>query len=97
TAPYAARLASDAPRHAMADAFAEGGLPVQEAAMAARALFSFILGQTMDEQSRMQMDSHGALDPSDSPLFESPSAADYFEYGLGLFTDGVRSRLSGRL
>ncbi len=96
TASYAARLASDAPRNAMAEAFAEGGLPAQEAAMAARALFSFVLGQTMDEQSRMQMDSHGALDPSESPLFESPSATDYFEYGLGLFTDGVRSRLSGR-
>ena len=96
TASYAARLASDAPRRAMAAAFAEGGLPPQESAMAARALFSFVLGQTMDEQSRMQMDSHGALDPSESPLFESPSATDYFEYGLGLFTDGVRSRLSGR-
>ncbi|QDQ97846.1 TetR family transcriptional regulator [Tomitella fengzijianii] len=91
SASYAARLASEAPQTALAAACIDGGLPADEAGMAARALFSYVLGQTMDEQSRMQMDSHGALTESASPLFESPTAADGFEYGLGLFIGGVRA------
>ncbi|WP_182348605.1 TetR family transcriptional regulator [Tomitella gaofuii] len=96
SASYAARLASDAPQEALAAACIDGGLPAPEAAMAARALFSYILGQTMDEQSRIQMDSHGALEETASPLFESPTAAEGFEYGLGLFIGGVRTLPAAR-
>ncbi len=96
TASYAARLASDAPRTALADACEAAGLPAPEAAMAAASLFSYVLGQTMDEQSRMQMDSHGALTDDASPLFESPTPTDVFEYGMGLFIEGVRARLAER-
>ncbi|GAA4817557.1 TetR family transcriptional regulator [Tomitella cavernea] len=96
SASYAARLASDAPQEALAAACIDGGMPPHEAGMAARALFSYILGQTMDEQSRMQMDSHGALEESASPLFESPTAGEGFEFGLGLFIGGVRALPTAR-
>lgn len=93
TASYSARLASNAPRRAIAAACRDAGLADDQARMAADALFFSVLGQTMDEQSRMQMDSHGALADVASPISESPSAADRFDFGLELFIDGVRGRL----
>lgn len=92
TASYSARLASDAPRRAIAAACLDAGLDGDEARMAADALFFSVLGQTMDEQSRMQWDSYGALADEASPMFDSPSAADRFEFSVDVFIDGVRRR-----
>ncbi|MFD4183539.1 TetR/AcrR family transcriptional regulator C-terminal domain-containing protein [Rhodococcus sp. NPDC058514] len=94
SASYAARLATNDAHGTLVRACADAGLPSDKAAFAADTLLYYILGQTMDEQSRMQMDSHGALAEDASPLYDSTSGTARFEYGLGLFVDGVRSRLS---
>jgi TetR/AcrR family transcriptional regulator, tetracycline repressor protein len=94
SASYSARLATNDARDTLAAACADAGLPDDEAEFAADTLLFYILGQTMDEQSRMQMDSHGALAEEASPLYDSVSGTARFTYGLGLFVDGVRSRLS---
>ncbi|MFD4293940.1 TetR/AcrR family transcriptional regulator C-terminal domain-containing protein [Rhodococcus sp. NPDC058505] len=93
SASYAARLATNDARDTLARACADAGLPAAESEFAADTLLFFILGQTMDEQSRMQMDSHGALTEDASPLYDSTSGTARFDYGLRLFVDGVRSRL----
>ncbi|MFC4605411.1 TetR family transcriptional regulator [Rhodococcus kronopolitis] len=97
-ASYAARLATNDAHATLTASCADAGLPADEAPLAADALLYYILGQTMDEQSRMQMDSHGALTADASPLAdafldESPTGTARFDYGLTLFVDGVRSRL----
>ena len=94
SASYAARLATNGARDTLAGACTDAGLPADEAEFAADTLLFYILGQTMDEQSRMQMDSHGALTEDASPLYDVTSGTARFEYGLALFVDGVRSRLS---
>ncbi|MFC7448895.1 TetR/AcrR family transcriptional regulator C-terminal domain-containing protein [Rhodococcus daqingensis] len=98
SASYAARLTTNDARDTLTAACHDAGLPADESELAGDTLLYYILGQTMDEQSRMQMDSHGALTESASPLVESmtsagPDATTRFEYGLSLFVDGVRSRL----
>ncbi|MFI6431692.1 TetR/AcrR family transcriptional regulator C-terminal domain-containing protein [Rhodococcus oryzae] len=92
-ASYSARLATNDARDTLARACVEAGLPDDESELAADTLLYYILGQTMDEQSRMQMDSHGALAEDASPLYDSTSGTARFDYGLSLFVDGVRSRL----
>ncbi|MGW6374871.1 TetR/AcrR family transcriptional regulator C-terminal domain-containing protein [Rhodococcus sp. NPDC055112] len=92
-ASYSARLATNDARDTLARACVEAGLPDDESELAADTLLYYILGQTMDEQSRMQMDSHGALVEDASPLYDSTSGTARFDYGLSLFVDGVRSRL----
>ena len=92
-ASYAARLATNGAHDALATACAGAGLPDDEADLAADTLLYYILGQTMDEQSRLQMDSHGALTEDASPLHDTTSGTARFDYGLTLFVEGVRSRL----
>lgn len=97
-ASYAARLATNDARDTLTASCREAGLPADESELAGDTLLYYILGQTMDEQSRMQMDSHGALTEAASPLVESllnesPHGTARFDYGLSLFVDGVRSRL----
>ncbi|MFE3289388.1 TetR/AcrR family transcriptional regulator C-terminal domain-containing protein [Rhodococcus sp. NPDC059234] len=92
-ASYSARLATNDARDTLADACVAAGLPGDESELAADTLLYYILGQTMDEQSRMQMDSHGALTEDASPLYDITSGTARFDYGLSLFVDGVRSRL----
>ncbi|MFF0817099.1 TetR/AcrR family transcriptional regulator C-terminal domain-containing protein [Rhodococcus sp. NPDC003318] len=94
SASYAARLATNDARATLVEVGTDAGLPTDEAEFAADTLLFYILGQTMDEQSRMQMDSHGALTEEASPLYDTTSGTARFEYGLGLFVDGVRSRLT---
>lgn len=94
SASYAARLATNDARATLVTACADAGLPTDEAEFAADTLLFYILGQTMDEQSRMQMDSHGALTEDASPLYDNTSGTARFAYGLRLFVDGVRSRLT---
>ncbi|TQF73663.1 TetR family transcriptional regulator [Rhodococcus spelaei] len=92
-ASYSARLATNDAHDTLAQSCAEAGLPRDESELAADTLLYYILGQTMDEQSRMQMDSHGALAEEASPLYDITSGTARFDYGLSLFVDGVRSRL----
>ncbi|WP_027503062.1 TetR/AcrR family transcriptional regulator C-terminal domain-containing protein [Rhodococcus sp. UNC363MFTsu5.1] len=92
-ASYAARLATNGAHATLASTCEAAGLPGNEAELAADTLLYYILGQTMDEQSRMQMDSHGALTEDASPLYDSTNGTARFDYGLSLFVDGVRSRL----
>lgn len=77
-----------------AESLRAGGIPAADAELAASALLYCVLGHTIDEQSRIQMDSSGALPESASPLFESPTATDRFEFGLELFIAGARRRIS---
>ncbi|MDG3012041.1 TetR family transcriptional regulator [Rhodococcus sp. D2-41] len=92
-AAYASRLTTSGAREALARAGTDAGLAGAEADLAADTILYYILGHSMDEQSRIQMDSHGALTDDASPLFESPDAASRFEFGLGLFIAGVSATL----
>lgn len=69
-----------------------GGLDADDATSAARSLMYYVLGATTDEQSRMQMDSVGAL-PADESGGVGRDATAEFGFGLDLFLDGVRSRV----
>lgn len=95
-ATYASRLVTNRIRERIAAVCIRAGLPRGESELAADTLLYYILGQTVDEQARMQMDSVGALGDAASPLFETPDPTSRFDFGLGLFVDGVRLRLSDR-
>lgn len=95
-ATYASRLVTNRVRERIAAVCIRAGLPRDESELSADTLLYYILGQTVDEQARMQMDSVGALTDEASPLFESPDPTSRFAFGLGLFVDGVRSRLGDR-
>lgn len=56
-----------------------------------------MLGQTVDEQSRMQMDSVGALPEDNTPLLDTPDPTARFDFGLQLFIAGVRTILGARV
>ena len=66
-----------------------------EAALTADTLMYYVLGETVDEQARIQMDSPGALTEDASPLFETPDATERFEFGLQLFVNGGAARGRG--
>ncbi|MEV0360558.1 TetR/AcrR family transcriptional regulator C-terminal domain-containing protein [Nocardia sp. NPDC050697] len=94
SATYASRLTTSRGRERFAAAALRAGMPQRDADLAAFALLYYVLGQTVDEQSRMQMDSAGALAEPDSPLAEvdaDPTAR--FDFGLQLFVGGVRNSL----
>ncbi|WP_067892360.1 TetR/AcrR family transcriptional regulator C-terminal domain-containing protein [Nocardia vaccinii] len=103
SATYASRLTTSKGRERLAGALIRGGMTREEADRAAYTLLYYVLGGTVDEQSRMQMDSAGALDEQASPVHESltgseiPSATDRFEFGLQLFLGGVRHLLGSRV
>jgi hypothetical protein len=79
---------------ALSSAAADAGVAPAEAALAARTVIYYVLGFTVDEQSKLQWDSAGVLDPD-----ESVASVDYdrrFGFGLRLLIDGlgVISRVS---
>ena len=78
SAAYAARLVTSGARDSLIDAAARAGLAAPEAALTADTLMYYVLGETVDEQARIQMDS------------ENPDATERFEFGLQLFVNGVR-------
>ncbi len=96
-ATYASRLVTNRVRDRIAAVCIRGGLPRRDAEPTADTLLYYILGQTVDEQARMQMDSVGALTETASPFFgrtlSEPEATSRFDFGLGLFVDGVRHKL----
>ncbi len=72
----------------LAEAAAESGVDSAHAELAARTVVYYVLGFTVDEQSRLQWDAAGAeLPESQSALTED--AGDRFEFGLGLLVDGM--------
>ncbi|UUO00289.1 TetR/AcrR family transcriptional regulator C-terminal domain-containing protein [Mycolicibacterium novocastrense] len=74
----------------LTEAAADAGVPVGHAELAARTVVYYVLGFTVDEQSRLQWDAAGADLPSDqSVLTEDPSAR--FTFGVQLLMDGIRA------
>ncbi|WP_036500482.1 MULTISPECIES: TetR family transcriptional regulator [Nocardia] len=97
SATYASRLTTSKGRERLASAMIRGGMTHEEADLAAYTLLYYVLGETVDEQSRMQMDSAGALAEEDSPLYENTSATERFDFGLQLFVGGVLHLLGSRV
>lgn len=96
-ATYASRLVTNRVRERVAGVCIRAGLARSEAELTADTLLYYVLGQTVDEQARMQMDSVGALTEDASPLFESPDPTSRFDFGLDLFVDGIRHKLGDRV
>jgi TetR/AcrR family tetracycline transcriptional repressor len=72
----------------LTDAAVEAGVASAHAELAARTVVYYVLGFTVDEQSRLQWDAAGAeLPDGQSVLAEDPSAR--FAFGLRLLVDGI--------
>jgi TetR/AcrR family transcriptional regulator, tetracycline repressor protein len=72
-------------------AAADAGVDSTHAGLAARTVVYYVLGFTVDEQSRLQWDAAGAALPDEqSVLSEDPSAR--FEFGLRLLVDGMHAQ-----
>ncbi|APE34137.1 TetR family transcriptional regulator [Nocardia mangyaensis] len=97
SATYASRLTTSKARERLAGIVIRAGMTREEADLTAYTLLYYVLGQTVDEQSRMQMDSAGALPAESTPLLETPDATARFDFGLQLFIAGVRSILGTRV
>ncbi|BBZ08087.1 TetR family transcriptional regulator [Mycolicibacterium doricum] len=72
---------------ALSSAAADAGVAPAEAELAARTVIYYVLGFTVDEQSKMQWDSAGVLDSG-----ESVATVDHdrrFGFGLRLLIDGL--------
>lgn len=106
TAAFASRLTSSTVREAFARAGVDAGLSGPHAELASYALLYYVLGHTVDEQSRAQMAEAGALtrapiSPDAGPGAEPGVDEDLldgdpavrFDFGLDLFIDGIRARL----
>lgn len=97
SATYASRLTTSKGRERLVAAIIRAGMPRAEAELAAYTLLYYVLGYTLDEQSRLQMDSAGALPDSGAPLDEAPDPTARFDFGLQLFASGVRHRLGAEV
>ena len=72
----------------LTDAAQDAGVAAEHAQLAARTVLYYVLGFTVDEQSRLQWDAAGAdLPEQQSVLTEDPSAR--FGFGLRLLLDGI--------
>ena len=75
----------------LTDAAAEAGVDIKHAELAARTLVYYVLGFTVDEQSRLQWDAAGAdLPDAQSVLADDTSAR--FAFGLHLLVDGIAAQ-----
>ncbi|MBF0661536.1 MULTISPECIES: TetR/AcrR family transcriptional regulator C-terminal domain-containing protein [unclassified Rhodococcus (in: high G+C Gram-positive bacteria)] len=106
---YASRLTTSRARDAFVAAAQRGGLSRAHAELAGYALLHYVLGHTVDEQSRAQLAELGALTrgpvspdvatetapTSDDDLLDGDPAIR-FDFGLTLFVDGIRRRLNTR-
>ncbi|RVW05697.1 TetR/AcrR family transcriptional regulator C-terminal domain-containing protein [Rhodococcus xishaensis] len=104
-ATYASGMTSNLARESFVGAGVRAGLPRPYAELAAYSLLYFVLGHTIDEQSRAQMKAIGALTRTPASP-DTETAADLgsdhdlldgdprvrFDFGLRLFIDGVRAR-----
>lgn len=72
----------------LTDAVADAGVAAGKAELAARTVIYYVLGFTVDEQSRLQWDAAGAeLPERQSVLTEDASAR--FRFGVGLLVNGI--------
>ncbi|MEE2034822.1 TetR/AcrR family transcriptional regulator C-terminal domain-containing protein [Rhodococcus chondri] len=108
-ATYASRLTTSRARDAFVAAALDAGLSRAHAELTGYALLHYVLGHTVDEQSRLQLAELGALTrgpispavttgtpaTSDDDLLDGDPAVR-FEFGLTLLVDGVRRRLTER-
>ncbi|WP_328712433.1 TetR/AcrR family transcriptional regulator C-terminal domain-containing protein [Nocardia salmonicida] len=97
SATYASRLTTSKARERLAGIVIRAGMTREEADLTAYTLLYYVLGQTVDEQSRMQMDSVGALPEDNTPLLDTPDPTARFDFGLQLFIAGVRTILGARV
>jgi len=88
----------------LADAATEAGVDAEHADLAARTVVYYVLGFTVDEQSRLQWDAAGAL-PSDQSVLSTdlgaawPATSDSsnrFAFGLRLLIDGIAAHRASR-
>ncbi|MGV9801168.1 TetR/AcrR family transcriptional regulator [Mycobacterium sp. NPDC003449] len=68
----------------------EAGVAPDDAEPAARTVIYYVLGFTVDEQSRLQWDAAGALTDEQSVL--AADTTRQFEFGLQLLVDGLGAR-----
>ncbi|AYF75645.1 TetR family transcriptional regulator [Nocardia yunnanensis] len=97
SATYASRLTTSKGRERLASSAIRAGMTREEAELAAYTLLYYVLGQTVDEQSRIQMDSMGALAEEHSPLHDATDPTSRFDFGLQLFVSGIRHLLGSRV
>ncbi|MDI9900706.1 TetR/AcrR family transcriptional regulator C-terminal domain-containing protein [Rhodococcus sp. IEGM 1409] len=110
SATFASRMTNSKVREHFVQAGQESGLSREHAQLAAYALLYYVLGHTVDEQSRAQMEEMGALtrapiSPDSPEVIGSGSDEDLldgdptvrFQFGLDLFIDGIRTRLNSTL
>lgn len=71
----------------LAEAAGEAGVAVDDAELAARTVMYYVLGFTVDEQSRLQWDAAGALTDEQSVLVSDTNRQ--FVFGLQLLVDGL--------
>jgi AcrR family transcriptional regulator len=75
----------------LTEAATDAGVEPAHAELAARTVLYYVLGFTVDEQSRLQWDAAGAELPDEqSVLATNPSSR--FAFGLGLLVDGIAAR-----
>ncbi|WP_068273804.1 TetR family transcriptional regulator [Aldersonia kunmingensis] len=96
SASLAARTTTSRTRRRFVDAALGAAMTRTEAELTADTILYYVLGHTVDEQARIQLDSLGVLDGDDSPMFESPDAASRFDFGLRLFVGGIREVLAAQ-
>jgi TetR/AcrR family tetracycline transcriptional repressor len=106
-ATYASRLTTSRVRDSLVTAAQRAGLSRAHAELTGYALLHYVLGHTVDEQSRLQLLEFGALTrspispdtatenaaTSDDDLLDGDPAVR-FDFGLTLFVDGIRRRLT---
>ncbi len=72
----------------LAEAASDAGVPVGHAELAARTVVYYVLGFTVDEQSRLQWDAAGAELPDDQSVLTEDASAR-FRFGVGLLLNGM--------
>jgi TetR/AcrR family transcriptional regulator, tetracycline repressor protein len=76
----------------LADAATNAGVEPARADLAGRTIVYYVLGFTVDEQSRLQWDSAGAELPAAQSVWVQ-NATDSFAFGLDLLITGISVRL----
>lgn len=75
----------------LGDAAADAGVSGAHTELAARTVVYYVLGFTVDEQSRLQWDAAGADLPEEQSML-TDDAGERFGFGLALLVDGIAAR-----
>jgi AcrR family transcriptional regulator len=73
----------------LSDAASDAGVDQEHTDLAARTVVYYVLGFTVDEQSRLQWDAAGAELPDDQSVLTEDASAR-FRFGVGLLVNGIR-------